>query len=162
MEYLKTSARKTGLVLGIFLVIFGLIYRYGELDRFPILGWIFYLAIPFFMYRWYKAIDRTGLDFKTSFKWTFFLSLIGNGIYTVFVYVFNKFFDDSLLQKTYLQGIQRLEDKGTTGEELELSKKQMELFTTAELFSLTIFIQLVLFSLLCGLIYGFIAKRRNG
>ncbi len=160
MKHPKISAKKTGLTLGIFLVIYGLIYRYGELDRFPVAGWIFYLAIPFFMYRWYRVVDKTGLNFKNALKWTTTLSLIGNSIYTGFVYVFNKFFDDSLLQKTYTQGIERTRSTGASPEEIEVARQRLELLTTAELFSVIVFIQLMLFSLFCGLVYGFIVKKR--
>lgn len=152
---------KYGIILGVLLVIYGLIYRYANLEAVPGAGWVFYLAGPILIVFALLAARRSGaLSLAGGLGAVFLVSLVGASIYAAYVYGFNAFIDDSLLQTVRADGIAKIESSISDPEKQASRKELIDVFTSPPLFAATIWMQLLIAYSLIGVILAAILRRR--
>jgi hypothetical protein len=84
---------------------------------------------------------------------------IGSALYSVYVFVYNRFIDDSLLVAVRSDRVARLQASGVSGDELARSLERLELSTTPAVFSLNVFIALFVFGVLSSLLVAVVLSR---
>ncbi len=145
--------RKYGIVLGAFLVVYGLLFRlFGWPSSSP-LTWLFYLAQPAILV-WLTRSEsaRTRLTRMRRFGASMAAAIVGNGIYTVYVYLFNHFIDDSLVRNGLAAALDKLQASGLSTAEIAAKSALVERFYTHLNFSLSIFSGLTIVALLSALL----------
>ena len=161
---IKQIALRYGLYLGLFLLIYGLFYRLAEVSYSSPLGYIFYIALPigvFLAIRRFKRGASTA-TFKNCFIIGAIVVIIGSAIYSLFVYVYNKFVDDALLRTIREENIEKIGNKGTlTEDQVEQSLKLVDILSQPGAFSITIFIQLLVFGIITALLLVWFMTRKR-
>ena len=151
MEY----SQRVGLYLGLFLVVYGLLFRLLNLHYSSAWAWIFYIA-PIAAVLWgvMRAPETINASYKISLWSGVKISAIGSLIYSIYVYVYNKFIDDSLLRLVYSESIEKLRDLPDKEEKI----RNVELMTTPELFTLGVFVRLTLVGIVFALMFSALRK----
>lgn len=160
----KQIALRYGLYLGLFLLAYGLFCRLAQVTYSSPLGYIFYLALPigtFFAIRQFKR--RSGkATFKNSFIISFIVVLIGSAIYALFVYLYNKFVDDALLKTVRKANVEKISNNNAlTEDQVEQSLKLVDMLSQPGAFSITIFIQLLVFGVIAALLLVWFMTRKK-
>lgn len=162
MMSMRRTAVKFALLLGGALTAYGVLYRVAGLDRLPGLAWIFYLMVPvavFFALRAFKT-DRGELPgFGRGVGLGALVSAGGSFIYAVYVYLYNRFIDDSLLVTIRETSLQHYTEQGLGGEKLERAMATVEAFSQPGPFSVQVFLMLTLTGILGGLLLAAIMRR---
>ncbi|GAB4520677.1 MAG: hypothetical protein Tsb0010_04980 [Parvularculaceae bacterium] len=131
-----------GVILGVFLVIYGLIFRLLGQDASSPLGWVFYLALPVAVYAALTAYRRAGAQsYWRGATRGAVVTMIGAGIYAVYVFAFNAFIDDTLIASVRETALAELTpDAGAHEAQAEF----IRLLTTAPGFAASIFVQMMI------------------
>ncbi len=150
---IKSFALKYSLLLGGFLIGFGLFF---DLMNFPPgspLIAVFYLAVPFFIVLALLAYQKANprVSFKNGFI-TGLLTSLGSLAYCLYTYVYSKFIDDSYLQQAIAGYRDKLQQENLTAAELAAQMQKVEAGFTPEIFTLNVIIIFLLVGLVSALI----------
>ena len=152
-----------GVIIGLFLVIYGYLYRVAKLESFPLTIWVFYIALPVGAFLAQRAFQRAR---DGVFRWrqaagtSAWVSCVGSAIYCSFVYVYNAFVDDSLVRSIYENTLAQATQKGLSGAELESTLAWARTLSDPAVFSLFVFVQLTLFGIITSSVAGVFLSRR--
>ena len=144
-------ALRSGLVLGLCLVLYGLVFRLADLHFASFWSWGFYFALPigsavaFYRVQWPLSGWRSMLSSLLA------LVVVASGLYASFVFAYNAWVDDSLLVDVLEASRSRLEASGLEGEALEAEMRRQAGFLSPAPFAVIVFVQLVLFGMVSGL-----------
>ncbi|WP_430969090.1 DUF4199 domain-containing protein [Spongiimicrobium sp. 2-473A-2-J] len=160
----RQIALRYGLYLGLFLFVYGLFYRLAEVSHSSPLGYIFYIALPIGVFLAIRQFKRRNsmANFKNSFIISAIVVIIGSAIYSLFVYVYNKFIDDGLLKIIREENMEKIGNNGTlTEDQVEQSLKLVDILSQPGAFSITIFIQLLVFGIITALLLVWFMTRKR-
>ena len=155
-------AWRGGAALGLFEVLYGLFFRLADLHYASAWTWGFYLALPVGVYlahRFFKRRNEGTMSFKVGMGIAAPVVGIGSAAYCTFVYVYNRFIDDSLLQAIFNDRIRELETQGANAAAMEAATRSLEAFTQPGTFSLSVFAQLVVIGLMAALVVATFTRR---
>ena len=110
---------KWGLRFGGGLIAFGLIYRLADLQRIPGLVYLFYLAIPVASYFALRSMSGA-VGWKNGLGVSIGTAVLAACTYAVFVFAYNQFIDDSLIQQVREASVTAWQAAGFSAEEIEL------------------------------------------
>jgi hypothetical protein len=116
---MSNNILKWGLRFGGGLIAFGLLYRVAGLQRVPGLVYLFYLAIPIASFFALKNMS-VAVRWKNGLGVSIVTAAVAACTYAVFVFAYNQFIDDSLIQQARDSGIAAWEAAGLPAEEVEL------------------------------------------
>lgn len=154
---------KYGIALGIFLVAYGLLYRIAQLDAVPGAGWVFYAAGPVAMWMLLTMKRAAGpLGSAPAFGAALGAAFIGASIYCVYVYGYNAFVDDGLIDKVRADATARNLASGKSAEAIAARARLIESLTTPPTFALTIFFQLMIAYGLAAVPIAALRRRKAG
>ena len=144
----ESSWRRYGLGLGAFLVGYGVLFRLLGLDSASPLTWLFYLAQPVALV-WLTRSEskRPGLTRLRRVGISAAAAALGNSMYAIYVYLFNRFVDDSLIRDTLSSQLAALEASGLPAVEMARRAADLERAFTPLTFSVNVFIALMLVAL---------------
>lgn len=159
---LNATARLYGIYLGVFLFLYGVIFRIANFHYTSIWAWVFYLAIPIAILTGvFNYNKKEPFSFKKTMKFGIILSSLGSFIYSVYVYLYNQFLDDSLLQAVREDTLQSYEGRGLTNEQMQLVIDQIDLQMHPAFFSFFVFIRLGIIGILSSLILALFFRFKN-
>jgi len=105
--------------------------------------------------------DRQGsLSFLQGLGVGSLAAAIAAAVYSVYVYGYNRFIDDSLLRAVFSSQQERLVARGLGEAEVAQATQMLEFFTQPGPFAAVIFVQLLGFAVLCTLVLAAILRRR--
>ncbi len=152
-------AMRYGVYLGGFLVFYGLVFRAFGLDATSPLAIVFYLALPIAIALLLHKARRAGpQSFSQGVLRGAAAIFIGAFIYGVYVYFFNAFIDDTLINSVRERALAGI-DAGDHAAATKIAR--IDMLTTPHGFAMTIFFQL----LIAGSASAFLAApffRRTG
>lgn len=158
----RIPARKCGLIVGGFLILYGVLFRLLHFETMPILLWLFYLAPPlaaFLACRVLKAENHV-LGFKDGFMTALGAALLAGLLYCVYIFLFNQYLDDSMIRGMAAGARQDLMDMGKTAEEAE-ALVAAAFFLKPFGFSVYVFAQMALVSVASAVVFPFVMKTKE-
>lgn len=159
---LTTIGLRYGLVLAAGLIAYGILFRVLNIPYSSPLTWIFYLMLPVGGWLAVRALASAADAPPSLLRFAGFIALVmatGAGLYSGFVFVYNRFIDDSLLVAVRSDRVSRLHAGGLSGDELASSLARVELASTPAVFSLNVFIALFVFGVLSSLVVALLVSR---
>ncbi len=149
-----------GVWVGLGLIFYGFVYRVASLDRIPGLIWVFYVALPLgVLIGQIKLRKELGvLTLKQGLTIVVLIILIAGPIYCFYVWGFNQFIDDSLLDQVVAGQREALAARGLSGEALEEQVQTLAARLTPATFALFVLIRLVGFGLITGALISLLTK----
>ncbi len=155
---------KQGLVWGAALAAFGLIYRLADISPYSPLKWVFYLLLAagcivaqVVYVRRMSGLDSARASFGGKLATGSLVALIGSAIYAAYVFVHNRFIDDSLIRTVVADSRRSLEASGAGGQSLAL----VEWMASPANFALLIFVQLLVVGAIATLLGAFVVHNRG-
>ncbi len=141
-----------GLVVGALLVGYGIYFRWRGFGPASRWGWGFYVLLPAGVL-WTQAELETGVSLGAGHYWLngFVAGLIASAVYVVYVFVQNRFLDDSFLKALVEHQRQRLERKGLDPERTAQLMHRTEALARPAPFAAVVFLQL---SVTAGIVAG--------
>lgn len=143
-----------GLIIGGALIVYGIFFRVANIHYSSLLAWVFYLLMPagVVLVLWaYRKSNASAPAFQPGFWAGSLTSVISAALYSVYVFFYNRFIDDSLLQTIITDFRARFIEQGLTGEQFDSAMEQLLAGASPGLFSIGVFIRLaglgVLFAL---------------
>jgi hypothetical protein len=158
------SALRWGAILGGFLAAYGLLFRLLDLSYKSIWSWVFYIAVPIGGYMALRAARRRGAlgGYRRAFAIALLASTVGSGIHAGYVYVYNRYVDDSLLLEVREDLlVSALKVRPGSGAEAE-QRRRVEAFTRPALFSVAVFLRLVAVGLVSSVVLAWRLGVRAG
>lgn len=150
-----------GLYLGGFLTVYGIIFRLLNLPFDSPLGWVFYAALPVFAGAALLAKRRGGtLSYLEGALTTAGLTILGGVIYSIYVFGFNAFVDDTLILAVRETALADLTARGLDASGEAARRQFIDLTTTPLGFAITIAIQMAVAGLVISLIEPVFFRRR--
>ncbi len=158
---IEKSAITYGIVFGVLLIVYGFFYRVAGLERIPGFTAPFYLALPLCAYLTVRALPspENPLTFRGASVPGVVASVLAAGIYCIFVFFYNAYVDDSLLQQLVQNSVAAWQAQDVPQSTIDERLTSFS-FTPAG-FALTIFILMSLVSIVGGLIVGWIVVRKQ-
>lgn len=155
-------ARRYGLVVGGLLILYGVLFRLLHFETMPILLSLFYLAPPLAAFLACRALKTENgvLGFKDGFKTALGAALLAGLLYGVYVFLYNRFLDDSLLRGMEEMARQRQLGLGKTAEEAE-ALVAAAFFLKPFGFSVYIFARLALVGVASALVIPFVMRTKE-
>jgi uncharacterized protein DUF4199 len=153
--------KKYGLRLGGFLWVYGLAFRLLELTAASPLAWVFYLALPVAaVLVLYERRKEGALSYRSGLLLSIGVISIGAAVYAIYVFGFNAFIDDSLIQTARENAFALLAERDLTPEQVASREKFIDLSTTPLGFALYIAIQMIIFGTLTSLLIAAVFRRK--
>lgn len=145
---------KYGIYLGIFLILFGLVFNLGKFHYKSSLGYIFYLAVPVVIFLSLRAyLTNEGiLTFGKGVSVSSIVAVVGCLLYGVYVFIYNTFVDDSLLQLVREDQLKLLESLDLAKADLARRVAQIEFQLKPVFFALSVFVRLTLIGVILSLV----------
>lgn len=142
MELIMTPSLRHGLYLGGFLIAYGVFFRFADIGHNSPLGWVFYLSLPVAAFLSLKArANKETQSFTQALSRGGVTILVGALLYAIYVYGFNAFIDDSLIQTVREQAFSKI-DSADQNAQSRISL--IRTLTTPHGFATTIFFQLLI------------------
>lgn len=147
----KQVAMKWGLYLGMVMILYSMVLQLtGQVGN-QALGYVNYLLAAVLMYFAHKEFKDEGtgfMSYKQGFGIGALMSVVSSVISVIFMYIYVKFIDDSMLDIVRAQQIEELEKQGLSDAQLDQSIAMMEKFSTPEM--------IMGFGLFFGILFGII------
>ncbi len=153
-----------GWIFGAALIAYGIFYRLADIHYSSALGWVFYLLLPIAVFLALRATrgDRDGkLSFGYATRVGSVAIALSSALYCVYVFIHNRFFDDSLLQTLLTDQQAAFSERGLSGAELDQALQYVRILTQPFAFSVVVFIQLFLFGLMSTVILAAFLRRKE-
>lgn len=159
---LTTIGLRYGLVLAAGLIAYGILFRVAKVHYSSPLAWIFYAMPPIgaSLALWaFGSVNDSPPSLLKSAGLVAMVVAIGSALYSAFVFVYNRFIDDSLLVAVRSDRVASLGERGLAGEELASAVERVRLATAPAVFSLNVFIALFVFGVLSSVVIAFLSSR---
>ena len=156
----KTGIRY-GLAFGGLLVGYGIVFRYAGLDFKSAWTYLFYVILAAGSLLSMVALRSAtgGLAFQAGLRTGSLTAAIGGGIYSLYVFVFNRFVDDSLLVALAEHYRTTLAASGVEGARLERVMRVVETVTEPGIFAAVVFAQMLAVGLAVTLVAALVLRR---
>lgn len=156
-------ARRNGLIVGGLLILYGVLFRLLHFETMPILLWLPFLAPPLAAFLACRALktENDALGFMDGFMTALGAALLAALLYSAYVFLFNQYLDDAMIQGRVGEARQDLMNQGRTAEEAE-ALVAAAFFYKPFGFSVSIFAQLSLVGVASALIIPFVMRTKDG
>ena len=152
-----------GLYLGLFLTVYGVFFRLAGIHYAAWPAWVFYLAVPLAVWLAGRALrtSRGELTFGPGLGTGLLTATVGSAIYSVYVFVYNRFVDDSLPRTIVADFRTRFEELGMPAEEIETQIQLVESFMRPAAFASGVFVRLTLLGFVSALLVTAFLRMRT-
>lgn len=153
-----------GWIFGAALIAYGIFYRVADIHYTSPLGWVFYLALPVAAFLALRASQQDRgepLVFVEATRIGSVTVALASATYCVYVFLYNQFVDDSLLQALLDDQQAKFASLGMSGAELEQALQIVKIMTQPGPFSIVVFVQLFLFGLMSTVILAAFLRRNE-
>ncbi len=146
---------------GVLLIVYGVIYRLAGLEQIAGLTAPFYLALPICAYLVARTLPRSGnsLTFSSFATPAIGSSLLAAAMYCIYVFFYNTYVDDSLLQQLVQDSVAAWQAEGVP--QATIDERATSLSFTPTGFALTVFILMSVVSLIGGLTIAWVMLRMS-
>ena len=162
----KQVGLKYGLILGLIFIVYGMILQFLNLDvqLMQNLGNVNYVIMVVFVVLAHKTFKQDGDGFMTlgqGIGLGMLLTLISSVISGIFSYIYLKFIDDSMIQKSLDFQIEQMEKRGMGDDQIDVAMRMTEKFMTPEILPILSIVFLCLAGFVISLIVSLITKKNN-
>ncbi len=151
MDTLSISAVgiRWGAVLAAAMIVYGLGFRAARLDYRSLWGWGFYVMPPLAAVAAQLWLGRAAddLSFGAGLALAAVVTIVGSSAYGIFVFLYNRFVDDSLIRTVVADRVQQLEVSVAAPEKRARSIARVRSLGRAAPFAALVTLQLVVVSL---------------
>ena len=159
MKSISQYGIRFGLITGFAIILYGVVFRLADIHYTSPLTAVFYLLLPAGLVTalWaYAKAKREFANFLQTLVGGSILVAIAALLYALFVFVYNQYIDDSLIQTVLEDSRQGLITHGQSGAELDESMKRIRSsMGNPARFATLIFVQMLIVGLIStGLIAG--------
>ena len=162
----KQVGLKYGLILGLIFIVYGMILQFLNLDvqLMQNLGNVNYVIMVVFVVLAHKTFKQEGDGFMSlgqGIGLGMLTTLISSVISGVFSYIYLKFIDDSMIQKSLDFQIEQMEKRGMGDDQIDAAMSMTEKFMTPEILPIISIVFLCLAGFVISLIVSLITKKNN-
>lgn len=159
MKSISKYGIRYGLITGFAIILYGVIFRLADIHYTSPLTAVFYLLLPAGLITALRAYMKATGDFASlgqTLVGSTILVAIAALLYSLFVFFYNQYVDDSLIQAILQDSRERLITSGQSGAELEEAMKRVRSsMGSPARFAMQIFVQMLIVGLIStGLIAG--------
>ncbi|UZR94242.1 DUF4199 domain-containing protein [Chondrinema litorale] len=162
---IKSVGVKYGLILGIFLIVYGLLLQVLDLAAEQSLGYlsfVFMIIMLVFAYKEFKGLNNGYMKLGQGIGLGMFVFLISTICSNIFSYFYLKFIDDSMLQLIVDNAREEMSrNPDLTDAQIEQALSMTASFTTPEMIVVIGFFTTMFFGFLISLIMSLIFKKDN-
>ena len=157
----KQTGQRFGLVIAAILVVYGIIFNVLNLRSVPLALWAFYLLPPLGAVLAHRSFRKSNghLTFREGLAIAAIVVVVASAVYSFWVFVYNGWIDDSLLVEVKTSAQAELESRDLDAESRSRAVRQIELFTRPALFSVFVWVRLVVFGMLTSVVAALIMRR---
>jgi hypothetical protein len=157
---------KNGLILGLVFIIYGMILQFLNLDvkTMQYLGYLNFVILIVFVVLAQKAFKEGGDGFMSVGQGLgigMLVTIIGSVISSIFSFIYLKFIDDSIIQKTLDYTMEEMERQGLDDAVIEQSMSFTEKIMTPEILPIISVIQMAFIGFILVLIVSLFTKKTN-
>ena len=157
---------KNGLILGLVFIIYGMIIQFLNLDlkTMQYLGYLNFVILIVFVVLAQKAFKEGGDGFMSVGQGLgigMLVTIIGSVISSIFSFIYLKFIDDSMIQKTLDYTVEEMEKRGLDDATIEQSMSFTEKIMTPEILPIITVIQMAFIGFILVLIVSLFTKKTN-
>ena len=157
---------KNGIIVGLIFIVYSMILQFLNLDM-ELMGYLSYLnyvILIVFVVLAHKAFKEGGDGFMTIGQGLgigMLIALVGGVISSIFSYIYLKFIDDSMIQKTLDYQIEELEKRGLDDAAIEQAMAMTSKIMTPEVMPIIGVLFLLFFGFIISLIVSLFTKKAN-
>jgi len=157
---------KNGIIVGLIFIVYGMILQFLNLDMklMGYLSYVNYVILIAFVVLAHKAFKESGDGFMTIGQGLgigMLITLIGSVISSIFSYIYLKFIDDSMIQKTLDYQVEELEKRGLDDAAIEQAMAMTSKIMTPELMPVIGVLAMAFFGFIVSLIVSLFTKKAN-
>ena len=157
---------KNGIIVGLIFIVYGMVLQFLGLDMkvMQYLSYLNYVILIIFVVIAHKAFKEGGDGFMTigqGLKIGMLITLIGTVISSIFTYIYLKFIDDSMIQKSLDYQIEELEKRGLDDAAIDQAMAVTEKLMTPEIMPLFALVFMLIFGFIIVLIVSLFTKKAN-
>jgi hypothetical protein len=157
---------KYGLIIGLVFIVYGMIIQFLGMDMQTIqyANYATYVFLIVAIVLAHKAFKEGGDGFMSIGQGLgigTLLSLVGSALSGVFSFIYLKFIDDSMLQKSLDYQMEQMESRGMSDEQIEQAMGYTEKFMTPGMAAAMSVIVLVIIGFIFSLIISLFTKKAN-
>ncbi len=156
---------KFGLYLGLISIVSFMIAMIAELDQQS--GWnnfisaIIFIAIIFFAHKAFKEGGNGFMSYGQGVGISFWVAAVGGVISSVFMFIYIKFIDDSMLQKIKDKSIYDMEERGMTDEQIDQAMGFASMFMSPTAMLIMGIVGSIFMGVLIGLIVTIFTQKKD-
>ena len=157
---------KNGIIIGLIFIVYGMILQFLNLDMklMGYLSYVNYVILIVFIVLAHKAFKEGGDGFMTIGQGLgigMLITLIGSVISSIFSFIYLKFIDDSIIQKSLDFQIEELEKRGLDDAAVEQAMAITSKMMTPEIMPIVAVVFMAFFGFILSLIVSLITKKSN-
>ena len=157
---------KNGIIIGLIFIVYGMILQFLNLDMklMGYLSYVNYVVLIVFVVLAHKAFKEDGDGFMTIGQGLgigMLITLIGTVISSIFSYIYLKFIDDSMIQKTLDFQIEEMEKKGMDDATIDQAMSITSKIMTPEIMPIMAVVFMAFAGFIISLIVSVFTKKAN-
>ena len=157
---------KNGIIVGLILIVYGMILQFLNLDVqvLQYFSYVNYLVLLAFIVLGHKAFKEGGDGFMTIGQGLgigMLITLVGSVISSIFSFIYLKFIDDSMIQKTLDFQIEELERKGMDDATIDQAMAITSKIMTPEIMPIIAVVFMAFAGFIISLIVSLFTKKAN-
>jgi hypothetical protein len=119
----RSTGIKYGLYYGLVSVALFMVSNIGDIDQqsgwFRVVSSLIFVAFIYLAHKYYKDNGNSYMSYGQGVGIGFWLSMVSGVISSVFMFIYLKFIDDTMLQKIKDKAIYDMEERGMTDEQID-------------------------------------------
>ena len=157
---------KNGIIVGLIFIVYGMILQFLNLDvkMMQYFGYINYVVLIVFIVLAHKAFKEGGDGFMTIGQGLgigMLITLIGSVISSIFSYIYLKFIDDSMIQKTLDFQMEEFEKQGLDDAAIEQAMSITSKMMTPEILPIIAVVVMAFVGFVISLVVSLFTKKAN-
>ena len=157
---------KYGIIIGLIFIVYGMILQFLNLDlqMMQYLGYLNYVILIVAIVMAHKAFKEGGDGFMTIGQGLgigMLITLVGSVLSSIFSFIYLKFIDDSMIQKTLDYQIEELEKRGLDDASIEQAMAVTKKIMTPEIMPILAILVMLFFGFIISLIVSLFTKKAN-
>lgn len=157
---------KNGIIVGLIFIVYGMILQFLNLDMklMGYLSYVNYVILIVFVVLAHKAFKEGGDGFMSIGQGLgigMLIALIGIVISSIFSFIYLKFIDDSIIQKTLDYTIEEMEKKGADDAVIEQTMAFTSKIMTPEIMPIIAVVSMAFVGFIISLIVSLFTKKAN-
>ena len=157
---------KNGIIVGLIFIVYSMIIQFLNLDieLMNYLSYLNYVILIVFVVLAHKAFKEGGDGFMTIGQGLgigMLISLVGGVLSSIFTYIYLKFIDDSLIQKSLDYQIEEMEKNGMDDATIEQAMSMTSKIMTPEVMPIMGLLFMLFLGFIISLIVSLFTKKAN-